>query len=169
MAAEDIIKYLGLVIDGRGYAGKIEEYNAPDLTLKTEEFRAGAMDAPIDITMGMEKLVVSYVLTSYDADVLALWGVKIGSSGIQSTARASLESLDGTTTPIIHNHTGKIISIARGTWGSGNKPSLTITQSLTFYREVHGGRVLYEIDVLGMKRVIDGVDHLAAHRKNIGI
>jgi P2 family phage contractile tail tube protein len=168
MAAEDIIKYLGLVIDGRGYAGKIEEYNAPDLTLITEEFRAGAMDAAIDIPMGMEKLVVSYVLTSYDADVLALWGVKEG-SGVQSTARASLESLDGTAKPVVHNHTGIILSAARGTWGSGKKPSLTITQSLTFYREVHDGRVISEIDVVGMKRIIDGVDQLAIHRRNIGL
>ena len=167
MAAEDILKYLNLIVDGRGYAGKIEEYNAPDLTLSTEDFRGGGMDAPINIEMGMEKLTCSYVLTSYDADVLALWGVKQG-SGLQLAARGSLESLDGTTKPVVHNMTGKLISLARGTWGSGSKPSLTITQSLTYYREVHDGRTINEIDVINMVRVIDGVDQLAEHRANIG-
>ncbi len=168
MAAEDILKYLNLSVDGRGYAGKIEEYNAPDLTLSTEEFRGGGMDAPIDIDMGQEKMTCSFVLTSYDADVLALWGVKDGST-VQLTARGSLESLNGVKTPVEHNMQGKIISIARGTWGAGNKPSLTVTASLCYYREVHGQRTLHEIDVINMVRVINGVDQLAEHRANIGL
>jgi P2 family phage contractile tail tube protein len=168
MAAEDILKYLNLIVDGRGYAGKIEEYNPPDLTLTTEDFRGGGMDAAIDIEMGMEKLAASFVLTSYDADVLALWGIKSG-AGIQFTAKGSLESLDGTVTPVSHAMTGKLISMQRGTWGSGNKPSLTINLGLTYYREIHGQRVISEIDVINMVRIINGVDQLAEHRANIGL
>jgi P2 family phage contractile tail tube protein len=168
MAAEDILKYLNLIVDGRGYAGKIEEYNSPDLTLITEDFRAGGMDAPIDLEMGMEKLTCSFVLSSYDADALALWGVKL-SAGVQFTAKGSLESRDGATKAVSHKMTGKLISLARGTWGSGSKPSLTITVSLTYYQEVHDGVVLSEIDVINMVRIIGGVDQLAAHRANIGI
>ena len=168
MAAEDILKYLNLFFDGRGLAGKIEEYNPPDLVVSTEEFRGGGMDVPIDIDMGMEKMTSSFVLTSYDADVLALWGVKDGGQ-VQMTAKGSLESPDGTTTAVSHAMSGKIISIARGTWGSGNKPSLTITTSLTYYRETHGTRVLHEIDAVNMIRSIGGVDQLAAHRANIGL
>lgn len=37
------------------------------------------MDAPIALDMGMEALEASFVLTAYDADVLALWGVAEGS------------------------------------------------------------------------------------------
>ena len=33
MAGEDILKYLNPFVDGRGHAGKIEEYSAPDLTV----------------------------------------------------------------------------------------------------------------------------------------
>lgn len=168
MAAEDILKYLNLIVDGRGYAGKIEEYSAPDLTVSTEEFRGGGMDAPIDIDMGQEKMTCSFVLTSYDPDVLALWGVKFGAP-VQLTARGSLEDLDGTTTPVRHHMHGKMISVARGTWGSGNKPSLTCTMSLRYYREVHGLRTINEIDVINMVRVINGVDQLAEHRANIGL
>ena len=168
MAAEDIIKYLNLIVDGRGYAGKIEEYNPPDLTETSDEFKGGGMDAPIDIDMGQEKMTCSFVLTSYDADVLALWGVKKGSSP-QFTARGSMESMDGTTKAVVHNMQGRVVSIARGTWGSTNKPSLTVTCSLHYYREVHDGRTITEIDVINMVKIIDGVDQLAAHRANIGL
>lgn len=168
MAAEDILKYLNLIVDGRGFAGKIEEYSAPDLTVSTEEFRGGGMDVPIDIDMGLEKLTCSFVLTSYTADILALWGVKQGAP-VQLTARGSLESLDGTTTPVQHHMQGKITQLARGTWGSGSKPSLTVTISLRYYREVHGARTITEIDAVNMIRVINGVDQLAEHRANIGL
>lgn len=168
MAAEDILKYLNLFVDGRGHAGKIEEYSPPDLSIATEEFRGGGMDAPIDIDMGQEKMTCSFVLTSYDRDVLSLWGVKSGAP-VQLTARGSLESLDGAATAVIHNMTGKLISVARGTWGSGNKPSLTIGMSLRYYREVHGGVVVNELDAVNMVRIANGVDQLAAHRANIGI
>ncbi|SMX27300.1 Phage tail tube protein FII [Pelagimonas phthalicica] len=168
MAAEDILKYLNLIVDGRGYAGKIDEYSPPDLTVSTEEFRGGGMDIPIDIDMGMEKLTCSFVLTSYDADVLALWGVKDGST-VRMTAKGSLESPDGTKTPVAHFMRGKLTSVARGTWGSGARPSLTITLSLNYYRETHGQRTISEIDAVNMVRIINGVDQLAEHRANIGL
>ncbi|SDW13729.1 hypothetical protein SAMN04488041_101374 [Sulfitobacter pontiacus] len=168
MAAEDILKYLNLFVDGRGHAGKIEEYSPPDLTVSTEEFRGGGMDAPIDLDMGQEKMTTSFVLTSYDRDVLSLWGIKDGSV-VQLTARGSLESLDGTKTAVAHHMHGKIISVARGTWGSGAKPSLTFTVSLRYYREVQGGVDINEIDVVNMVRKVRGVDQLAEHRANIGL
>lgn len=168
MAAEDILKYLNLIVDGRGYAGKIEEYNAPDLTVATEDLRAGGMDIPIDIDMGMEKLTCSFVLTSYDANVLAQFGLMKGAA-VQLTAKGSLESLDGTTSPVAHHMQGKITSIARGTWGAGKKPSMTVTLGLRYYREVHGQRTITEIDAINMVRTIDGVDQLADHRANISL
>lgn len=167
MAAEDILKYLNFFVDGRGYAGKIEEYSPPDLVASTEEFRGGGMDVPIDIDMGQEKMTCSIVLTSYDSDVLALWGVRKGGA-LQFSAKGSLESLDGTTKAVLHAMRGKVISLARGTWGSGKKPSLTITFSLTYYREEHAGKVLHEIDAINMTRIINGVDQLDEHRANIG-
>ena len=168
MAAEDVLKYLNLFVDGRGLAGKIEEYSPPDMVVSTEEFRGDGMDVHIDLDMGQEKMTTSFVLASYDADVLSLFGVKSGATVALNT-RGSLESLDGSTKALAHFMRGKIISLARGTWGSGKKPALTVTASLTYYREEHAGRVLHEIDAINMVRVIDGVDQLAAHRANIGL
>ena len=51
-----VLKNMNLFVDGRGYAGRIDEIQLPKLTLKTEEHRAGGMDLPVEIDLGMEKL-----------------------------------------------------------------------------------------------------------------
>ena len=56
------LKHFNLFVDGRGYAGKIEELTLPKVTIKAEEFRAGGMDAPMEIDLGMEKLEAEFTL-----------------------------------------------------------------------------------------------------------
>lgn len=166
--AKQILKYVNLFVDGRGYAGTLQEYSSPDLTVATEDFRAGGMDAPIDIDMGLEKLNFSFILTGYDADVLALLGIK-QSALLPLTARGALEDLDGTVTPVVHKMTGRLNQVQRSAWTSGSLPPLTINGSCTYFQEQIGGRVINEIDVPNMVRIIDGVDVLAEHRAAIGL
>lgn len=168
MAAADVLKNLNLFVDGRGYAGQIDEYNAPDLSLTTEDFRGGGMDAPIALDMGMEALETSFGLSAYDADVLSLFGVSQGNA-VAFTARGALESYDGTVKPAIHTMRGKITTIARGTWTPGTKASLTITMRLDYYKEEVDGVTISEIDVINMVRITGGVDRLAAQRAALGI
>ncbi|BET34742.1 hypothetical protein wCIFem_11920 [Wolbachia pipientis] len=44
-----ILKNFNVFVDGRGYAGKIDEITLPKLTIKTEEYRAGGMDITVNI------------------------------------------------------------------------------------------------------------------------
>ncbi|MGA0506646.1 phage major tail tube protein, partial [Escherichia coli] len=74
---------------------KTDECNPPELELETEEYRAGGMDAPIDITVGMKKLTADFTLNSHDRDVLSLFGVREGKS-TAFTIREAMESFDGT-------------------------------------------------------------------------
>lgn len=168
MAARDVRKNFNLFVDGRGYAGQADEYNAPKLTLQTEEFRAGGMDLPIDVTMGMEKLTCDFSLKSYDANVLAMFGVVQGAS-VPLTVREGLESFDGTVTPVVHSMRGKITEIDPGTSKPGELPVLKVTMSLTYYKQKHGDRVLHEIDAENMVRIINGVDVLRAMRNALGM
>lgn len=168
MAASDIRKNFNVYADGRGYAGQATEFNAPKLALKLEEFRAGGMDVPIELTMGMEKLNSDFSLVKYDADVLALFGISEGS--LKSfTVYEMLESFDGTKTSVVHNLTGKITEIDPGSSKPGSVPETKITLSLTYYKMTHGGRVIHEIDVVNMVRMIDGTDVLAEQRAALGM
>lgn len=166
--AKQVLKYLNLIVDGKGYAGQIEEFSPPELTLTTEEFRGGGMDAAIDIETGMEKPTVSFILKGHSTDVLALWGVKKGGN-VQLSAKGSLEDLDGTTSAVVHAMQGLITSLAPGTWGPNKVPALTVNMSLRYYRQDVAGQTIHEIDVLNMIRMINGEDQLAEHRANIGL
>lgn len=168
MAARDVIKNQTLFVDGRGYAGQLTELNPPKLTLKTEEFRGGGMDLPIDITMGMEKLTADFTLISYDRDVLSLFGVAEGTT-VPFTAREVLESFDGTTTSVVHNMRGKITELDSGTHSPGERVPLKVSISLTYYKQTHGGVVVHEIDPANMVRIVNGTDALAGQRRALGI
>lgn len=168
MAARDARKNFTLTVDGRGYAGQIEDFTPPKITLKTEEFRGGGMDAPIELTMGMEKLEASFTLLSVDRDILRMWDVAEGRV-VPFTAREALESYDGTVTPVVHTMRGKIREIDHGTIKPGDKGTLKITLAVSYYKLQHGPDVVQEIDIENMVRVINGQDTMAAQRAALGL
>ncbi|MBF9235594.1 phage major tail tube protein [Microvirga alba] len=168
MAARNVRKNLNLFVDGRGYAGQIDEFNPPKLALVTEEFRAGGMDAPIELTMGMEKLETDFSLISYDKDVLALFGVAEGAV-VPFVAREALESFDGTVTAVVHTMRGKIRELDPGTSKAGDKPTLKVAMALTYYKLQHGDATVIEVDVENMVRSINGTDALAGIRRALGL
>ncbi len=165
---DQILKNMSLFVDGRGYAGNVEELTPPKLTMKTEEFRGGGMDAPVDVEMGMEKLECEFTLTKFDKEILKLFGLAAGNV-TNMTMRGHIESDDGTTAPVVINLRGKAREIDYGTWKAGDKATLKAVVSLRYYKLTHDGEVVHEIDVPGMKRVIAGVDQLAATRANLGL
>lgn len=168
MAASDVRKNLNLFVDGRGFAGQVEEFNPPKLALKLEEFRAGGMNAPIDLNMGLEKMECDFSLIQYSKDVLALFGLAAGNT-VPLVVREALESFDGTVTPVVHTMRGRIKEVDQGTPKPGEKTSLKFTMSLTYYKLQHGSSVVQEIDVQNMIHLVNGVDQLAAQRTALGM
>ena len=166
--AQDIRKNLTLNVDGRGYAGQLESFSAPKLTLQTEDYRAGGMDAPIKLTMGMEGLEASFSMHSYNREQLALFGVQEGAF-LPITVREVLESWDGTITPVVHVMRGKFTEIDPGESKPGELAPIAYSVALSYYRMTHGGRVIHEIDVENMVRTINGTDVLAGQRAALGL
>lgn len=166
-AASNILKHFDLFVDGVGHAGEIEELQLPTLAITEEDFRAGGMDIPIGIDMGMEKMEVSFTLSGPSKNALSLFGLA-GGAQTQFTARGSLESFGGVKTPVAVAMRGKIKSIEPGAWQGGQKSSFAFSVSLTYFRYEQAGESLIEIDAINMIRIINGVDQLAEHRANIG-
>lgn len=164
----DILKNMNLFVDGRGHAGSIEELTPPKLTLKTEEFRAGGMDASVEVDMGMEKLEASFSLASYDSGVLKLFGLVQGGH-VPLTIKGGLESVNGWIKPVVIQLRGKIKEIDEGNWKPGDKASLKVSMAVVYYKRTVNGEDIHEIDVEGFKRVIDGVDQLAEMRAALGM
>ncbi len=168
MAARDVRKNFNLFVDGIGYAGLVEEVNPPKLTLKTEDFRGGGMNGTIKLSMGMEAMESDFSLISYDRNLLSLFGVVEGQDS-SFILREVLESFDGTTTAIAHTMRGKVTAIDPGTSKAGDKPTLKLTLTPSYYKIQHGATVVQEIDVVNMVHLVNGVDQMAAQRAALGM
>lgn len=168
MAARDVRKNFNLYFDGKGFAGQVEDFTPPKLALTTEDFRGGGMDAPAEITLGMEKLEASFTLKAYDKSILSAFGIRAGAS-VPLVAREALESHDGTVTRVAHTMRGKIKEIDQGTSKPGEAPPLKIAMALDYYKLQHGETTVQEIDVVNMVRIVNGVDALADIRRALGI
>ncbi len=162
-----ILKNFNLFVDGRGYAGRAEEVTPPKLTIKTEEIRAGGMDAPISVDLGMEKLECQFVLIEYDPELLKQFGLVSGNS-VQLTLRGALVD-ETSTTPMVIGLRGMFTEVDMGKFKAGDKSTLQCTVACRYYSLDIGGNRLIEIDVDNMTRVIDGTDQLAAVREAIGL
>ena len=165
---DDILKNMALFVDGRGYAGNVEELTLPKLTMKTEEFRNGGMDAPIEVEMGMEKLECEFTLTRFDKQVLKLFGLAPGQL-TPLTIRGAVISDNGNQTSVVINLQGIIREMDPGNWKPGEKATLKIVMALRFYKLTHGNETVHEIDIPNMVRTIGGIDQLAAVRGALGI
>jgi P2 family phage contractile tail tube protein len=164
----NILKNMNLFVDGRGYAGNVEELTPPKLTFKIEEFRNGGMDAPVEVEMGMDKLEASFSLTKYDADVLKLFGLAPGNTK-PLTFRGSIISEDGAENPVVIQLQGMLKEVDQGSWKPGDKATLKGTVACRYYKHTVAGIVVHEIDIPNMIRNVGGVDQLAATRKNLGM
>ena len=162
-----ILKNFNLFVDGRGYVGRCEDVTPPKLNIKTEEFRAGGLDSPVSIDMGMEKLEASFTLVEYDKDILKQFGLIDGNS-VQVTLRGAMQD-DTTTSSVVITLHGRYSEIDMGKFSSGEKATLGCTLVARYYSLQIDGETIVEVDVDNMTRIIDGNDQMQAVRDAIGI
>ena len=162
-----ILKNFNLFIDGRGYVGKVEEVNPPKLNIKTEDFRAGGMDSPAMIDMGIEKLEGSFTLLEFDKNVLKQFGL-IAGNVVSVTLRGALQD-ETSVSPIIIKLRGMYTEIDMGKLSAGEKGTLQCTIACRYYSLEIDGEQLIEIDIDNMTRKIGGQDKMIDVRKALGI
>jgi uncharacterized protein len=167
-AASQILKNFQLFLDGRGYAGNVDELQLPGLKVKNEEYRAGGMDAPVALDMGMEKMECTFKLSKFDQSALALWGAGPGNT-TQMTIRGALESLDGSVIPLVVNIEGTVDDMTPESITAGGKSGLSVMVSVRHYKLTINNVVIHDIDVINMTRIINGVDRMASIRTAIGL
>jgi hypothetical protein len=168
MAITDVLRNVNGYVDGRGYAGRLEMVSLPTLTVKTEDYRAGGMDGTARIDMGLEPLESSLESRAIDADLLRSWGVSTGNL-VPWTLRGAVQSEDGAVRAVVAELRGWCSELEFGDWKPGEITNMKLKLECRFYRLQHDGRVIHEIDVDNMTRIIDGTDQLAAQRAALGI
>lgn len=168
MAIERLLKNISLFVDGRGYAGKVDKFTPPKLTLKTEEFRAGGMDAPVEVDMGMEKMEATLALSGIDREALKLFGLAKGAM-TPITLRGASQGEDGSVEAAVITMRGRIKDVDWGEWEPGAKAPCTLMAALRYYKLEVGAETIHEIDVENMIRIIDGTDQLAELRSALAL
>ncbi|GFY40393.1 tail tube protein [Trichonephila inaurata madagascariensis] len=141
----------------------------PKLTIKTEEYRAGGMDIPINIDMGMEKLEADFTFAEYDSELFRLFGLIDGNS-VSLTLRGGLQgSGSNDIEGVIINLRGIFKEFDFVSWKPAEKATLKCTVAAHYYRLTIGGNELIEIDAENMIRKINGVDQMALLQTILGI
>lgn len=159
---------LNLFADGVSFQGDVPSLTLPKLTLKMEEHRGGGMDAPVELDMGMEKQEANFTTTGVRRESLKFFGLADGTA-FNGTFRGAYKGLKGKITPVIVTLRGTLKEVDMGDWKPGDKAEIKHSIGLTYYKLEVDGRTVYEIDPIGMRRVINGVDQLAAQRSALGL
>lgn len=165
----NIIRNINLFVDGKGFAGQIDEITLPKITPTLQEYKAGGMSAPIDIAMGShEKMEADFTLKSFDPQILKLFNVNFGND-ISFTARGAIQTNTGETIAVIVNMKGIIKEFDMGTWKAADEVKLKVSISLRHYKLEYDGEVLIESDPINMVLNVNGVDQLAQTRTALGM
>ncbi len=160
------LKKFTAFVDGTGYLGKVEEVESPKLTLKMEEYRAGSMDAPVEIDMGMEKLEATITFAEYSEELFTKFGLVDGAD-VPLTLRGAIQA-DSDADAVIIELRGQIRELDPGSWKGGDNTTLKVAVAIRYYKLTIAKNEIVEIDVVNMIRKIKGKDQLESQRKALG-
>lgn len=163
-----IVRNFNLYVDGVNYAGRVAEVTLPKLAIKTEEFRGGGMDAPIEVDMGMEKIEVAFTIAEHDPRLYRQFGLVDGNS-VALTLRGALQDDAEQAVPMVISLRGMYREIDGGAFKAGEMGEIKVTVTCRYYRLRIGDRDLVELDIENMRRVIDGIDQMASIREALGL
>jgi P2 family phage contractile tail tube protein len=159
------VKAFNSYINGNSYAGRADTVTLPALALTTEDHRAGGMDAPIKLELGMEAMTASIVLSDYAPEIIGLIGV----AETPLVFRGAVQSQGKNAEPVVINMRGMLSQAEFSEWAPGTKSTKTLTFELSYFRFRQNDVELAEIDIINMVRTIGGVDQLASLRNAIGL
>lgn len=165
-AADNIRRNFNAFFDGYSQAGKVEEFTPPSLMTTGEDFRAGGMDAPIELKMGMEKMEATIKMASVDVETLRLWGRL---DTVPLIVRGALESRDGTVKAEVFRVRGRVKGLEQDAIQPGVKSGVTYTVAVHEFTYTVNGVEVHNIDIPNMKCIVNGTDVLAEQRRALGL
>jgi len=168
MALPKKLKFFNVFGDGISWLGQCIELKLPVLSRKMEEYRAGGMNGPIDLDFGMEKLELEAKYGGLMRDILRTFGVTTHNGVMLRFAGSYQQEDTGAVDAVELVVRGRHKEIDMGTAKAGDDTEFGVKSSLSYYKLTVNGVVEIEIDLVGMKEIVNGVDRLAAHRIAIG-
>ncbi|BAM87692.1 phage major tail tube protein [Bradyrhizobium oligotrophicum S58] len=163
-----VLRNFNTFVNGTGWAGRVAEVELPDFQVKTEEYRGGGMDAPVELDMGLEVMTAKFTFGEYNTQILGLFGNMDGNAA-RVQLRGALQRDGETAVAMVVDLHGGFKGNTLGSWKAGDMTQNEAEMSLRYVKVQIGDTVAIEIDVDNMIRIVNGVDQLASIRAAMGI
>lgn len=157
-----------LFVDGNSYAGVASQVTLPKLKVKTEDYRAGGMDAPVKMDMGLEAMDAAFSMNGVAKDVLKFFGLADQNS-FNGSFRGAFKNQKGEVVAAVATFRGMLQEVDMGDWKSGDKAETKYSVNCSYYKLEIDGAAVVEIDPVAGIRVIEGKDQLADVRAALGV
>ena len=171
MALPKKLKMMNLFNEGNSYLGQTGEVTLPKLGRKFEDWRGGGMNGNIKWDNGLSDDMIEFAwkLGGIDPLVIGQYGAAtVGAIGLRFAGSYQRDDT-GETSSLEMVVRGRHEEIDFGNAKAGDDTELSIKTIWSYLKITIDGKVLIEIDIPGVKEVVNGVDRLAQHRKNIGL
>lgn len=170
MSLPSKLKNLNLFNEGLSYLGQVKTVVLPKLSRKMEDYRGGGMNGPVKIDMGMgdDGLVLESTFGGLDLLTLRQYGMAKADDVYLRFAGAYQRDDTGEVDAVEVVVRGRHEEIDGGDSEPGEDTEHKVVTNCVYYKLTVNGKVEIEIDILGFKEVVNGVDRLAEQRKAIG-
>ncbi|QOV67807.1 phage major tail tube protein [Citrobacter sp. BDA59-3] len=171
MALPRKLKHLNLFNDGNNWQGIVESLTLPKFTRKFEKYRGGGMPGAVDIDMGLDDgaLDTEFSIGGMEALLFKQMGIATA-DGIQLRFTGSIQRDDTAEVQAVELVVrGRHKEIDGGELKTGESNTTKVSSVNTYAKLTINGEVCYEVDVLNMVEIVNGVDLMEAHRSALGL
>lgn len=171
MALPKKLKYLNLFNDSNSYIGLVESLTLPKFTQKFEKYRGGGMPGAVDINLGLDDgaLDTEFTVGGMEAQLFKQMSVTTV-DGVQLRFSESIQRDDtGEVQAVELVVRGRHKELDSGEHKQGDSSTTKVSSTNSYAKLTINGEVIYEVDLVNMVWIVNGVDMLEAHRAAIGL
>ncbi|WP_151799229.1 phage major tail tube protein [Acinetobacter calcoaceticus] len=171
MALPRKLKNMNFFNEGNSYLGEIKTVVLPKLARKTEDYRGGGMNGTVKTDLGLsdDGLVLESTFGGLELLTLRQFGMEKIDGVYMRYAGAYQRDDTGEVDAVEVVVKGRHEEIDGGDSEPGEDTEHKVVTNCVYYKMTVNGVVEIEIDILGMKEIIGGVDRLEKQRNAIGI
>jgi len=163
------LKNFNARVNGNSYAGVATAVQLPTVEVNTDDHRAGGMDFPRKIDMGLNALEATFTVAEMDPVLAGQVGVIDGSSRMWTFKGALNDDESPAAVQVVATMVGSVTKYEPSEGKAGEKTEDKYTMSLKYYELSIDGETIYKIDNDNLIRIVRGVDQMESIRAAIGL
>lgn len=158
-------------LNNDSHAGQAEEVTLPDLKPKTTDHKPLSGIGSIKIPTGLDQMSMKIKWNSIDPDVMKAAANFYTSSDIMIRANSDTWENGSRTgsVPVVAIIRGLSVNLPAIALKHQDNPDIETEFSVTAYKLLINGEVIFDVDIYAQVYIVDGVDLMADYRANLGI